>query len=237
MLTVRMDRLAPGRAARALDLGCGRGRHVHALYTEGLDVVGLDLAFDDVGAARDGLGGFADREPAGAWAGWTVGDALALPFQDGAFDVVVCSEVLEHIPDYRAAIREIARVSAPGARLAITVPRAFPEWLCWRLTDNYPHTPGGHIRIFDERELRADAEQEGFLYRSKSFAHGLHSPYWWLQCADWGNKDESKLVAAYRRFLEWDILERPALTRTLARLADPLMGKSVALYFTRARPA
>ena len=237
MLTVDMKRLAPGRAARALDIGCGRGRHTHALYTEGLTVIGLDLAESDVAAARDALGGFAEAEPDGARAGWTVGDALRLPFEDGAFDIIVCSEVLEHIPDYRAALKEIARVAAPGARVAITVPRAGPEWLCWRLTDGYPYTPGGHIRIFDAGDLSAEVEQFGLTYRARGYAHGLHSPYWWLQCADWERKDESRLVAAYKRFLEWDILERPALTRLLSKVADPLMGKSVALYFDRARSA
>jgi len=237
MLTVDLERLAPGRAARALDIGCGRGRHTHALYAAGLEAIGVDLAFEDVAATRDALVGFVGEEPPGAAVLMGVGDALRLPFDNGTFDIVVCSEVLEHIPDYRSAIREMSRVAAPGARVAVTVPRAFPEWLCWRLCDEYPSTPGGHIRIFDPRDLRADMEHEGFIYRGRTFAHGLHSPYWWLQCAVWKTKDQNRLVRAYRRFLEWDILERPLLTRVLGKVADPVMGKSIALYFERERPA
>jgi hypothetical protein len=43
-----------------------------------------------------------------------------------------------------------------------------------------------------------------------------------------------RLVRAYRTVLEWDILKRPLLTRMLEKIADPLMGKSVVLYFTKA---
>ena len=68
------------------------------------------------------------------------GDALALPFADGAFDRVIAAEVLEHVPDDRAAMAELARVLRPGGTLAVTVPRWFPEQVCWALSEDY-HAP------------------------------------------------------------------------------------------------
>jgi len=234
MLTVDLDRLGLDRVRTALDLGCGRGRHLHAIFARGgIHVAGLDLSFEDVAATRDGLAPLIEPMPEGAGATLAAGDALALPYADDTFDLVVCSEVLEHIPDYRAALAEIARVLKPGGRFAASVPRAFPEWLCWRLAPGYPMTPGGHLRIFEETDLVADVAAAGFDFTGKSYAHGLHSPYWWLRCAVWSRQDDHPLVRAYQRFLEWDILKRPLLTRALAKIADPLMGKSVALYFTR----
>lgn len=234
MLTVDLERLKLGAARRALDLGCGRGRHAHALYTRGgLHVFGLDLSFEDVAATKAGFAPFVDAPAPESTVTLAVGDALRLPYSDGFFEAVICSEVLEHIPDYRAALAEIARVCAPGARFAATVPRAWPEWLCWRLAPQYPNSPGGHVRIFDAVDLRADIIENGFDYTGKSYAHGLHSPYWWLRCANWERQEEDFLVRQYRKFLEWDIMKRPLLTRMLEKIADPVMGKSVALYFER----
>ena len=48
---------------------------------------------------------------------WVQGSALALPFADGSFDVVACTDVLVHVPDAALALRECARVLAPGGTL------------------------------------------------------------------------------------------------------------------------
>ena len=65
-----------------------------------------------------------------------------------AFDRVIAAEVLEHIPDDRGALVELARVLRPGGTLAVTVPRWWPELLNWALSDDYHTTPGGHVRIY-----------------------------------------------------------------------------------------
>ena len=82
--------------------------------------------------------------------------------------------------------------------------------------------------------LAGDVTEAGFKFRRRHWAHGLHSPYWWLQCAMWDKRETSRMVRAYRKFLEWDILKRPLLTRALEKIADPLMGKSIVLYFDKA---
>lgn len=57
-----------------------------------------------------------------AWAWVRHGDATALRFGDGSLDAILCLDVLEHVPDFRAALREFARVLAPGGALLLTVP-------------------------------------------------------------------------------------------------------------------
>jgi SAM-dependent methyltransferase len=57
----------------------------------------------------------------------TVGDLLAMPFYDGAFDGVVLTEVLEHCTDPKAALVEVARVLKPGGLLLVTSPYIWPE--------------------------------------------------------------------------------------------------------------
>ena len=123
--------------------------------------------------------------------------------------------------------------SEPGGTLAVSVPRYWPEWICWALSEEYHNEPGGHVRIFRTGQLKKDVSENGLSFFHRHWAHGLHSPYWWLRCAVGVKNTKSKLVAAYHRFLVWDLVKQPWLTRTLEALAAPLMGKSVVLYFTK----
>lgn len=234
MLTVRLERLDLRPGDWVLDLGCGEGRHVHGVHMlAGVNVVGLDMDRPSLDKGRAGLDLLPRVELAGA-AVFLAGDAYRLPFQDQAFDAVICSEVLEHLHRYGEVLAEIRRVLKPGGRFAPTVPRAWPEAICWALAPGdggYGDQPGGHLRIFQEPRLRDEIRRMGFAYHGRHHAHGLHSPYWWLKCAFWGR--DNALIRAYHQFLVWDLMQRPRLTRWMEALAGPVMGKSLALYFTK----
>jgi len=234
MQTVKLDALPLEDGTRFLDLGCGEGRHMHAAYYMArLHAVGVDLGFEEVRRTREGFEVHPDPSGEPQRFSLAVADALHLPFADESFDVIVCSEVLEHIPDYAQALREITRILKPGGKLAISVPRYWPEWICWKLSEHYHNTPGGHVRIFRPQPLRRDVERNGFAFRGRHWAHGLHSPYWWLKCAFWAQRDTLWLIRQYHKLLVWDIMKRPWLTRALEAIAAPLMGKSVVLYFDK----
>lgn len=234
MLTVRLETLNLAPGAWVLDLGCGEGRHVHGVHMiAGVNVVGLDLDRVALTKARAGLASLGEGDGVSAV---IAGDAYRLPFADHAFDAVICSEVLEHLSDYRRVLAEIARVLKPGGLFAPTVPRAWPERICWRLASGpggYADQPGGHVRIFEEDALQAEIAGLGYTALSRHYAHGLHAPFWWLKCAFWDRRDDHPLVRLYHRFLVWDLLERPWLTRALDAVVTPIMGKSVAFYFRR----
>ena len=118
--------------------------------------------------------------------------------------------------------------------MAGSVPHAWPERLCWKLAptiDGYAFEPGGHIRIFDKTELSVAVEQHGFKRFKSHLAHGIHKPYWWLQCAVWDRREDHSWVKAYHRLLVWDLMEKPWLTRAMDALMSPVMGKSLVLYF------
>ncbi len=94
---------------RALDVGCGEGRFCRMLRQRGIDTVGLDPTPALLARARA-------RDAGGTY---VEGVAEQLPFDDGAFDLVVSYLTLIDIPDVQAAISEMARVLAPGGTLLI----------------------------------------------------------------------------------------------------------------------
>lgn len=232
MLTVDFSHvtLTPGMCV--LDAGCGSGRHLCAAFRRpGIGVVGVDLNQDDLHLAK----GFLSDLSRNSDCGWLLSraDVTSLPFCDAVFDVVVCSEVLEHISDIRNAARELLRVLKPQGDLIVTVPRFMPERICWLLSREYYNEPGGHIRIFRKKELLSLFEEAGARCRFVRYRHGLHAPFWWLKCLVGHKNEKFPLVKAYRRFLEWDIIHHPPLTTLLDRFLNPLIGKSLVLYLQK----
>jgi SAM-dependent methyltransferase len=234
MQTVDVEQLDLEAGDWVLDVGCGEGRHMHAAYwKQFVHVVGIDLDRSRLREARDGF--FSTDEPTRPESLFAVGqaDALELPFPTDKFDVVICSEVLEHLPDYQPALDEIDRVLKRDGQLAVSVPRFGPERICWFLSDAYHQVEGGHVRIFRQEELKSSIENTGFSFVNHHYAHALHSPFWWLKCLFWENRDNSYLIEAYDKLLEWDLLYEPRLLEWLEDMLNPLIGKSSVLYFSR----
>ncbi|HLH28781.1 MAG TPA: class I SAM-dependent methyltransferase, partial [Acidimicrobiales bacterium] len=233
MLTVDYRRLGLRPGERLLDLGCGFGRHAYQAARLGAQVVAVDAAAEEVRGVAGTFGAMVEAgelDPQTVRVGAAQADALALPFPDGAFDRVVASEVLEHIPDDESAMAELARVLRPGGTMAVTVPRFGPELVNWALSDDYHDVPGGHVRIYRREQLVSRLARCGLATTGSHHAHGLHTPYWWLRCLVGPTDDRHPAVAAYHRLLVWDIERAPALTRAADRLLNPLLGKSFVLY-------
>ena len=232
MLTARYDRLGLNEGDAVLDLGCGFGRHAFEASRRGASVVALDAGRDEVLGVRATFAAMIDAGELtpDTRAACVQGDALALPFADATFDRVICSEVLEHIPDDLGAMRELARVLRPGGTMAVTVPRRGPERINWALSAQYHNVPGGHVRIYSRAVLEKRLASVGLGVRGHHHAHGLHSPYWWLKCLVGTTNDANWFVRQYHRLLVWDIMKRPALTRRLEAALNPFIGKSLVVY-------
>jgi SAM-dependent methyltransferase len=107
----RFFALLPAPSGRALEVGCGEGRVTRDLRARGYDVVAVDGAPTMIQLAQA-------ADPTGTY---LVADAAALPFADGAFELVVAYNVLMDVDDLAGAVREAARVLAPEGRLAVCV--------------------------------------------------------------------------------------------------------------------
>lgn len=235
MLTVDFDRLAIGPSSKVIDVGCGAGRHAFEAYRRGADVVAFDRDEAELRSVDTILRAMAEtgEAPAGSSARVVVGDALTLPYADQTFDCVIASEILEHIPQDDTAIAELIRVLKVGGTLAVSVPRFLPERVCWLLSDEYHANEGGHVRIYRASELRAKILDAGMELTHAHHAHALHSPFWWLKCAVGVSNTDHRAVTAYHKLLVWDLMQRPKITQLAESVLNPLVGKSVAMYFVK----
>jgi 2-polyprenyl-6-hydroxyphenyl methylase/3-demethylubiquinone-9 3-methyltransferase len=100
------DIALPGKAV--LDIGCGGGFLSEQFVADGFDVTGIDPAANSIAAARK------HAAQSGLPIQYRVGRGEALPFPDGAFDIVVCCDVLEHVDCVSEVVREVSRTLKPG---------------------------------------------------------------------------------------------------------------------------
>jgi SAM-dependent methyltransferase len=235
MITVDFNCLGRTADARILDIGCGSGRHVGAAYgLERAIVIGVDPNLKDLKAAVSRLE-FHDRLGAHGGGRWrlSAADATALPFENAGFDLVICSEVLEHIDNHQHAMAEMVRVLRPGGHLVVSVPRRWPETLCWALSRQYRRSPGGHVRIYNAKSLAALIQEFGVTHWRTHYAHSLHTPYWWVRCLAGLDRENLAPVRCYHHFLTWEMMTKPRFTRHLEHWLNPLLGKSVVMYFRK----
>ncbi|HYM15549.1 MAG TPA: class I SAM-dependent methyltransferase, partial [Dehalococcoidia bacterium] len=136
--------------------------------------VGLDYAAGELRRARAGLRGLR--------VDLVAGDASRLPFREGVFAAVICTETLEHVRDDRGAMREIARTLADGGTLLGAVPSHFTELVYWRLSRGYHDTPGGHVRVYRPRELARELRRAGLLVTGVRYVHFIDSLIWLRFC-------------------------------------------------------
>lgn len=142
-----------------LENGCGVGEYLSRLNEDAQLMLGLDVEFERVEEAH----------AKGPFAMLGVGEAL--PMQEGAFDLVLSNEVIEHVQDDRLAIQEIVRVLKPGGRLMLFCPnRGYPfethgiyrkgeyrfgnKLFVNYLPDRWRNKLAPHVRVYRARDLR-----------------------------------------------------------------------------------
>ena len=104
----------------------------------------------------------------------------------------------------------------------------------WALSKAYRTSPGGHIRIYGKDSLIELIEQHGARHKHTHHAHSLHTPFWLFKCL-LGLERNPLPIRLYHQFLTWDLMQKPRATRLAETFLNPILGKSLVLYFTRTR--
>lgn len=191
-------------SAQVLDVGCGTGSNLRLLVELGFgDVTGLDRSEDAIRWCREKQLPPVER-----------GDLCALPFPEDHFDLVLATDVLEHIDEPDAGVAELRRVLRPGGTLIVTVP-AFES--LWGLQDDVAH----HKRRYRRDELVVQLRAGGFaVARSFHFNFLLFVPIWlarqlirWLgvEVASENEINTRWLNALLARIFAFDVWAAPRL--------------------------
>ncbi len=171
--------ISPHDNSVILDCACGRGFYLNMFrYVSGCKLVGLELDAAIIQKARRNVAHLPGIT-------LTRGNIYALPFPDNTFDGVILSEILEHVENDVAGLREVRRVLKPGGVCAITVPNAHYPFLWdpinWTLERVFnTHIGRGplagiwanHVRLYRREQLRASVEESGLVVeQERAFTH------------------------------------------------------------------
>lgn len=130
-----------GRRKKVLDLGCGAGYGSAEMAATAAYVVGVDVSVEAIALAR--------REYARSNVTYVCGSGEALPFHPGTFDLVVAFEMIEHLADWEALLREARRVLAPAGQFVVSTPNRLFYAESRRLSGPNPY----HRHEFDYAEF------------------------------------------------------------------------------------
>jgi ubiquinone/menaquinone biosynthesis C-methylase UbiE len=158
---IRRDGFDVRGCKRILDAGCGNGRYSQFLLSEAdadATITSFDYSQQMLQRARKRLQSSRVTHVAA--------DLTRLPYADACFDAIVCGWVLEHLPDPRPGLRELARVLRPGGRLLLLATEdTFTGALCSRLW---------HCRTYNRQDLRRVAQECGLHWVRELWFSKLH---------------------------------------------------------------
>jgi SAM-dependent methyltransferase len=170
-LRLLLDALT-GVEGDVVDIGCGAGNVVRAIaeYRSDLRLHGVDISAGALEVARRAAPAL-DFQSA---------PAESLPFQDGSMSAVVMLDVLEHVTDPAAVLREIHRVLKPGGLFHIVLPLEVQPWTAYRLVTRLGWKAKlhhcGHIQLFDAHRFEVMTAAEGMPVRGVQWSfHWLYS--------------------------------------------------------------
>lgn len=235
MLTVDFGLFPIREGERVLDVGCGSGRHSwHVCKLDHCSLCAMDYDLESLQKNRYMLTQIEREYQVRAEWGVLQGNAMRLPFKDGCFDRIICSEVLEHVVDDEQGVRELVRVLKDDGTLAVSVPAYLPEAIFWKLSEAYHSNPGGHIRIYRERDLIKLLTRNHLSVYAVRHKHAFHSIYWLLRCLFGVRNEKAPIPCIYHKFLTLQMDGRAPFLQRLESLFDHLFPKSVVVYLRKA---
>ena len=133
---------------RVLEVACGRGGFLRHLAQAKAIVTGCDFSFAALRIAREKISRLGENTSVML----VQGDAASLPFASDSFDLVVSCETIEHVPDVRAAVREMHRVTKVGGQLFLTTPNYLNLIGLYELYSRIRHPNRAEDQPFDRRQ-------------------------------------------------------------------------------------
>tara|TARA_B100000287_G_scaffold103636_1_gene95869 strand:+ start:56 stop:751 length:696 start_codon:yes stop_codon:yes gene_type:complete len=216
---------------KVIDVGCGNGRHLKSLGFKLTDseIIGIDQSAPEITKLNKEFDESVCKN--GNAYKFITGDIREMDVPDNSQDLVVCSEVLEHVPNFEAVLEECYRILKPGSVMLVSVPSYFPESLCWKYSKKYMQTPGGHIRIFKKNFLKERFKALNLKLFKHHREHALHSIYWIIRARN--NMEENNFLKSFHNLLVRQMFGQAKFSFALEKLLNPFFGKSECFYLRK----
>jgi ubiquinone/menaquinone biosynthesis C-methylase UbiE len=206
-LEARVRRLlAPLRAdERALDVGCGTGALAYALAPLVGEVVGVDSSEDYLAAARE------EAPPNCTFA---IGDAEALPFPYGDFDLVGCLRVLHHVRRPELVVAELARVTRRGGTILLADQLGDVDPLRSLERDRFERARDpSHTRLLPDADVRGYLEANDLVVRVNEIVHERRDMDRYLDLVGLEGEERERVArmapASYEVDVGWYVAHKP----------------------------
>jgi SAM-dependent methyltransferase len=174
--------LAPGVRVRScdtvIDVGCGDGGFIGFCARQGAETIFIDLDEQRLRVTEERI----KTSPARAYRA-IQSDCDPIPLADDTGDIVICTEVLEHVADPEQFLGELIRITRPGSKLVITVPDSRSEQFVGATAPPQYFQHPNHIRIFSSQEFKELICEAGLSIVSHQYMGCFWSMYWplsWL---------------------------------------------------------
>ncbi len=189
---------------RALDVGCGTGALAYALAPHVREVVGIDESEAYVAAARE-------HAPPGCT--FLVGDAAALPFPYGDFDLVGCLRVLHHVARPELVVSEIARVTRPGGRILLVDQLGDVDPIRSLELDRFERARDpSHTRLLPDADIRGYLDANDLVVTANEVVHEHRNMDEYLDIAGLRGEERERVArmapASYAVELGWYVAQK-----------------------------
>ena len=138
-----------------VDIGCAQGHYLHAAKEQGANAFGLEFEKNNIVQVKNAES-----------FGLVNADAQQTPFKSSCFDFVLCSEVLEHVPNWKKGLEELKRIARK--KIMITIP--LEKSMQWNFFSFFaPMKTRGHLHKLDSQDI--EREMKGWKLEKKVLVH------------------------------------------------------------------
>lgn len=221
--------IAPGVRIRpshsVIDVGCGDGGFIGFVAGQGAEVIFIDRDARRLAGTEARI----RQSPARAYRA-IESDCDPIPLDDGIGDLVICTEVLEHVPDPAKFLNEVIRVAKPGAQLLISVPDSRSEQFVSATAPPQCFEVPNHIRIFTAQAFEQLLLDAGLEIESHQFTGCFWSMYWplsWMTCEPGGGLPVDNRHPIVEHWVElWEMIQQHADGHKIRDALNQLLPKS-----------
>lgn len=225
---INLNQLNLKKGDKVLDMGCSFGDQALKIAKEGMNVYGIDKSAQAIRQIQE----LAKKENIKCIA--TVGDIKKMPYADNKFDVVVATEVFEHVSEPEKAVKEAIRVLRPGGHACISVPTQISEKVFRFLHPTWVED-SNHINVFSRDQILLLLKQSGFMIERVE-NHNFEWSIFWLihsflksRFESTGTPTENHKVSKIY-FKAWDCMRKFKMEKTLLWIGNKIFPKSYYIY-------